>query len=155
MSEVIGSASQFVDTPRFKKKQVLGMSGLLMGSAADLTADANNGPTLTQLSRVFRPGERIYYWRQIINAKVDETTGAPELVTRSRLYRDGGLVQENEPFPFRPTKMVSGRLVEDIRLYDLAADLQPGRYILEVETTDRLRRAKSSSVVGWLDFQIQ
>ncbi|MCB1018391.1 MAG: VWA domain-containing protein [Acidobacteria bacterium] len=155
-SQIVGSASQFVQTPPFDKKGRLGMSGLVAGSATQLGQEGE--PTTLEGNpalRIFRPGERIYYWRQILNPEIEKSTGKPDLATRSRLYRDGELVLESDPFPFQPTQLVSKRLVEDVRLYDLPAELVPGRYILEVETIDRLRDADRGRASDWIDFQVR
>ena len=154
-SKAVGSASQFIETPRFDKKGRLATSGLVVGSAAQLNeaepASLEGNPAV----RVFRPGERIYYWRQILNPKLGKETGQPNLRTRSWLYREGELLLAGEPMAFQPTQMVSKDLAEDIRLYDLPDDLEPGRYILEVETTDGLRKPKQAAVRGWIDFEIR
>ena len=151
----LGSGSQFVDAPLFNKKKRLGMSGIVMGAASHIgQSDAEPHPQGSPALRTFKAGERVYYWRQIFNAKADKGTGERKLVTHSRLYREGELVQDNQPFPFEPTKALAGGLIEDIRLYDLAADLAPGRYALEVETRDMLADPEKGSARGWVDFQI-
>ena len=161
-SERLGAASQFIETPRLNKRKRLATSGIIAAGMTHLggpdgsldEAPPRSGPA----TRVFRPGERIYYWRQIMNAARTRRSGDTRLATGTRIYRAGELVHEDPAKEFVPTVVKSDTMVEDAQLYDLPGDLAPGRYVLEVETRDLVRaesKPKYASVTGWIDFRIE
>lgn len=178
-TEQVGSASQFIEVPDLKKKQVM-TSGLVLtgydpaaqqrGSAGSPPEAANArqqavsqaegaqeelDPQASAAVRRFRQGMIMNYGFVIYNAQLDKSTRQPQLTTQLRLFRDGKLVFTGKPQAVDlKTQADMGRLVAGGALR-LGAELVPGEYVLQVVVTDFLAKDdKRRTATQWIDFEI-
>lgn len=167
----VGSANQFVEIPNLKKKR-LTLSGLILenvsesrwaamegkpttapAAAADSAIDATD-PLNDTSRRVFRTGTVLRYAFEIYNAAAPGGQ-KPQLVSRTRIFRDGKLVFEGKDatVPIEgqrtPSRLnMSGALT-------LGTAMQPGDYVLQVVVTDGLAKEKYSIATQFIQFEIQ
>jgi VWFA-related protein len=168
-SELVGSASQFIEVPDLKKEH-LALSGIFMsaadGAAAQTKAAAAPGgvgaapapggtdPLRDATVRRFTQGSLVDFRYHVYNAKADRTTGRPRLQTQTRLFRDGQPVYASAPQPFDPGPQPGAARLEAGRRLQLGTQLPPGDYVLQVVVTDELVKGKRRTATQWIDFQI-
>ena len=139
-----GSASAFVDVPDLSKG-ALAVSGILLeGSGA-----TNEGPGI----RIFQAGATMRFRYGVYNPGVDKE-GRSQLETQTRLF-----ARSEERFSGRVTPLhfprdadPQRRQVRGTIVLDKA--LGPGRYILQVNVTDKLSE-KPRSASQFIDFTIE
>jgi hypothetical protein len=137
-----GSASVFVDVPDLSKG-ALAISGIvLQGSAAN-----RDTPGI----RIFHPGATMKFNYGVYNATVDKE-GRSELETQTRIFAGS-----QEPFSGRLTPLTFPRDADSRRQVTGTITLDPalaaGRYVLQVNVTDRLSE-RSRSTSQFIDFTI-
>jgi VWFA-related protein len=171
VSERVGSATQFIEVPDIGKNR-LTLSGLIVdgydrvranplaldeatrGTDAEtfgFEADPQAGPAVRRLRRgmVLQVGYMIY------NAKLDKSTGRPQLQAQIRLFRDGREVFTGTPQPFDVgTQTDLKRLASGARL-QLGTEMMPGEYVVQIVVTDLLAKDKHRVATQWLDFQLE
>jgi hypothetical protein len=162
-SELLGSASQFIEVPDIEKGH-LALSGIVLREQPHAAAPANSDhpeghqeeadPQGTPAVRIFKPGTAITYGYQILNAQAD-SGNKPDLDVQTRLFRDG-----EEVYTGKPTRLpVDGqedpkRLIGGGRM-QLGGKMKPGDYVLQVVVTDKLAKEKYSVATQAMDFEIQ
>lgn len=171
-SQRVGSASQFVEVPNLNKNR-LTLSGLVL-NGFDPDKQKNNAPTLdaslqnavTTAKPILEPqagpgvrrlrrGMVLEFDYVIYNAQLNKATPRPQLQTQLRLFRDGQQVFAGDVLPFDAGGQTDlKRLVAGGRL-QLASDMPPGDYVLQVIVTDLLAPQKQRTATQWIDFQIQ
>ena len=118
-SELLGSASQFIEVPDIDKGR-LALSGIVLRSEAGQRRAADQSPKMkpkdhsggeadpqgTPAVRIFKQGTAITYGYQVLNAQADANK-KPDLEVQTRLFRDGraGLRRE----ALRPAGQRTGR----------------------------------------------
>jgi VWFA-related protein len=164
-SELIGSASQFIDVPDIDKGR-LALSGIVLRAEAS-QAKAPPGPEHTEgeqatdidpqgtpAVRIFKPGTAITYGYQILNAQADNAK-QPELEVQTRLFRDGEQVYAGKPTPLPvsgqedPKRLIGGGRMQ------LGGKITPGDYVLQVIVTDKLAKEKFRVATQSMDFEIK
>jgi VWFA-related protein len=163
-SELLGSASQFIEVPDVEKGR-LALSGIVLRNepphaAAPANSDHTEGhqeeadPQGTPAVRIFKPGTAITYGYQILNAQAD-AGNKPDLDVQTRLFRDG-----EEVYTGKPTRLpVDGqedpkRLIGGGRM-QLGGRMKPGDYVLQVIVTDKLAKEKYRVATQAMDFEIR
>lgn len=164
----IGSAGQLVEIPDLKNRVAL--SSLVVRGITPTAKSANSSPgqlpaaTTVGLSepqdseatpalRRFRQQMLLDYNYVIFNASIDKATGRPQLRGRTRLFRDGQQVFDNEmPVEIsqqldRMRGVVRGQLT-------LGNDLPFGDYVLQITVTDSLAPKDRQTTMQWIDFTI-
>ena len=122
-SELLGSASQFIEVPDIEKGH-LALSGIVLRNeqpqaVAPAGADHPEGhqveadPQGTPAVRIFKQGTAITYGYQILNAQAD-AANKPELDVQTRLFRDGEEVYTGKPTPL-PVQRAGGSQAPDRR----------------------------------------
>jgi hypothetical protein len=113
---------------------------------------SNSGPAL----RLFRRGKdvEVDYEFIVYNARLDKTTGDPQLEFQSRLFKDGQL---NYSSPVTPLQLTEHR--DPIRIgiggkLNLKKSQEPGRYVLQILITDKLAKEKYRIATQWTDFEV-
>jgi VWFA-related protein len=166
----VGSASQFINVPEFKKDR-LTTSGLLLKaipfeqyqkSFAAETAFAGDGdnakqdqdPLATAAVRQFRTGTALLYAVVIYNAKIDKATGMPQLKTQVRLFRNGELIFSGKEIPFDKTTQTDLRRLGTGGAISLGTDMTPGEYVFQIVVTDLLASEKRRVSTQWMDFEV-
>lgn len=173
----LGSAGQFIIVPDLSKNR-LALSGILLRAVATTLAAAGaaemtEAPTEeepldeettarqggvsvqgTAAARRFAPGASLEYDLVIYNARLDKTTRFPRLSTRVRLFRDGQLFTESR---FTPADTRGQTDMKRIRVggrFNLAADMQPGQYVMQVVVSDELAKEGQRVATQWIDFEV-
>lgn len=149
-SQTTGSASQFITVPNLKKGR-LTLSGVLL---ENLNKDqmrrfsGNNVPSDVALSveptdpfgdtslRRFKRGTVLRFGYEIYNAKPDQT-GKPPLKARINVFKDGELVMEGKLLPVEYEGQTDMLRISAGGAIDLARDMQPGDYTLQIIVTDK------------------
>jgi VWFA-related protein len=163
-SELLGSASQFIEVPDIDKGR-LALSGIVLrserpASTPPESADHTEGhqveadPQGTPAVRIFKQGTAITYGYQILNAQEDSNK-KPELEVQTRLFRDGEEVYSGKSAPVPvagqpdPKRLIGGGRMQ------LGGKITPGDYVLQVVVTDKLAREKYRVATQAMDFEIQ
>jgi VWFA-related protein len=164
-SEMIGSASQFIDVPDINKGR-LALSGIVLRAEVPQAKtpagpDHPEGeqptdidPQGTPAVRIFKPGTAIAYGYQILNAQADSAK-QPELEVQTRLFRDGNQVYAGKPTPLPvsgqedPKRLIGGGRMQ------LGGKITPGDYVLQVIVTDKLAKEKFRVATQSMDFEIK
>jgi hypothetical protein len=90
----------------------------------------------------------------IYNAKIDEKTHAPRLLTQVRLFREGHLVFTGEIYPYKVGAQKDLRRLPMTGTLQFSPDARPGEYQLQVIVTDQAAEAKYRTVTNWTDLEI-
>jgi VWFA-related protein len=166
-SNRFGSASQFITVPDVDKDRLTTSGLLVKGMPLDqylkgLTPnvlpkssdDENSDPMANTSVRQFRAGTAMVYGIAIYNAKLDKTTGKPNLTIQARLFRNGELVFSGNAVQFElrdqadPKRLAGGGAIQ------LGTSLTPGEYVLQVVVSDLLAKEKHRVATQWMDFEI-
>lgn len=168
-SERVGSAGQFIEVPDIKKNRLL-ISGIVLsgvspqnlrknegapgssGNSDDTVddTDLHAGPAL----RLFKSELVMLYGYYIYNARIDKTTGKPQLQTQVRMFRNGQQVFTGRPQILDTTNQSDLKRLAANGAIQLGANLIPGEYAFQVIVTDLLARDKNQIATQWIDFEI-
>lgn len=172
-TDKVGTASQFIEVPELKKKQLL-LSGLVINgyeqergatnvqtSAQDSVGDSEGtreapDPQASAAVRRFRSGMVLNYAYAIYNAQPSAAAGGrPQLEAQIRLFRDGKLVYTGKPqAPDLSGQTEGSRLLTGGAL-QLSPDMPPGEYYLQISVTDLQAKDKNHrTATQWVDFDI-
>jgi VWFA-related protein len=178
-SELLGSASQFIEIPDIDKGR-LALSGIVLRNeqpqaAAPAGPDHAEGhqvegqqveghqveghqveadPQGTPAVRIFKQGTTITYGYQILNAQ-ENANKKPDLEVQTRLFRDGEQVYAGTPTPMAmgnqedPKRLIGGGRMQ------LGGKIATGDYVLQVIVTDKLAKEKYRVATQSMDFEIQ
>ena len=94
------------------------------------------------------------YGLTIYNAKVDKTTGKPNLTLRAQLFRNGELVFNGKEVPFDLGYQTDLKRLGAGGGIQLGTTMSPGEYVLQVVVTDLLVKGKNRTATQWMDFEI-
>jgi hypothetical protein len=174
-SEKVGSASQFIQVPDIKKNRLV-VSGILItaadparakqtsaeGGVADNKAAGNqntepeegSNTTNTAATRQFRHGQLLQYAFVLYNARLDKSTGQPQLSTQMRLFRDGQPIFSGSEIVLNIKDQADLKRMNFGGALRLGTDLSPGEYVVQITATDLLADAKHRVATQWIDFEI-
>ncbi|HEX8634853.1 MAG TPA: VWA domain-containing protein [Pyrinomonadaceae bacterium] len=169
-TERTGSASQFIEVPDLKKNR-LALSGLLVGGASQAQAQVapaasssasatGNGQAASDTLaspavRRFRQNSLLALAYAIYNARLDKTSGRPQLTAETRIYRDGQLIFDGAEQPVGLDQPdADAKRLGVLAQFQLGAQLTPGEYVLQIIVTDRLRNDKHRVATQWIDFEV-
>ena len=163
----VGSAGQFVEVPDLKKNR-LAISGIIVGgagkaaapAAAPSAAGAKEGaaesrgdPAASPSVRRFRSNTLFDYGYVVYNARA-ERGRPPQLVSQTRLYRDGRLVYTGQELPLPVDAQTDPKRVLGGARINLGSELLPGEYVLQVTVRDAQARGEHGTASQWIDFEI-
>jgi hypothetical protein len=164
-SELLGSASQFIQIPDVGKGR-LALSGIVLHgdqsqptspAGADPAAEghqAASDPQASSAVRIFKPGTNVAYAYQILNAQAGANQKT-DLEVQTRLFRYGAEVYQGKPKPMQildqpdPRHMIGGGQLA------LGGKIAPGDYVFQVIVTDKLAKEKYRVATQAMDFEIQ
>lgn len=165
----VGSANQFIEVPDLGQNRLalsgvaitgLGaqkdnhLSGVTAGGAAANSAAEEPDPQAGPAVRRIRPGMALNFAYLIYDAKIDQKTRAPRLLTQARLFRDGKLVFTGDVYQYKVGAQKDLRRLLMTGTLHLSSDVKPGEYYLQIIVTDQLAGAKRGTVANWTDFEI-
>jgi hypothetical protein len=170
VSDRIGSSSQFIEVPDFKKNR-LTLSGIVLSGvtkeaylkgqpgsalpqdsddAADL-GDAAAGPARRQ----FKSGMVMVYGYYIYNGRIDKVSRQPRLLARIRLFRNGQEIFSGNEVQVDPTNQTDMKRIVVTGAIQLGTELGPGEYVFQVIATDSLASGKERQTTQWIDFEVK
>ncbi|HKS10974.1 MAG TPA: VWA domain-containing protein [Pyrinomonadaceae bacterium] len=155
----MGAATQFIVVPDIEKDR-LQTSGLLVkGMPLDQYlkgADAAEGsdPMANTSVRQFRTPSAMVYALAIYNAKLDRTSGKPNLTIQARLYRNGELVFTGKEVPFELRDQADPKRLGGGGAIQLGTEMKPGEYVLQIVVSDLMAKEKHRVATQWIDFEI-
>lgn len=161
-SQKLGSANQFVEVPDIRRGR-LTLSGIVLKQldpnesspglpegAAQTTALEPRG---NEAIRIFKPGDTIGWYYQVLNAKRGGDHQA-SLEVQVRLFRAGSEITRTEPATAHlPQDRTGKRLATSGHMF-LTPKFEPGDYALQLVVTDTLAR-KYSTTSQWIDFAVE
>ena len=159
-TERVGSASQYIEVPNLKKKN-LTLSGILLERVEATTshplADAKTLELKLQRDaavRRFRQGEIIRFGLSAYNAKFDKAGGQPGLVTQYKIFRDGKEIFAVQEKPLKAGQQQPPRVVDISDAFSLGHKMAQGDYVLQVIVKDVLAKGSGQTATQWTDFEI-
>lgn len=160
-SNRIGSATQFVEVPDVEKDRLTTSGLLIRGMPLDRYLsqggddnEEDSDPMANTSVRQFRTGSAMIYALGIYNAKLDGTTGKPNLTIQARLYRNGELVFTGKQVPFEPRGQTDPKRFGGGGAIQLGTEMKPGEYVLQIVVSDLLANEKHRVSTQWMDFEI-
>jgi len=150
-SKKTGSATQFVEIPDLRNKQ-LAMSDLVLSSEGYVErGEIEGGPAL----RIMRPGSKLSYGAMVYNAKAMKAGDHPNLETQVILYRNGKAVYAGPKSPFQPPGFKDGESLSVAGSMQLGARTSPGEYVLQLAVRDLEAGKKNQFSVRSIEFEIR
>jgi VWFA-related protein len=145
-SDRVGAVFQAVDVPNLRKGRL---------AVSDISLGGEEGVNVADTTvRRFRRGGTMLYSFETYNARHDQKTGRPQLEFTARLYREGEAVYTGLPQPLDFPDQPDPRRIRAGRMLQLGAEMQPGRYVLEVKVVDTLSSKKPNDATQWIDFEV-
>ena len=90
----------------------------------------------------------------IYNAHTDKTTGQPQLLVQTRVFRGGQPVFSGKPLPFNLNNPPDLKRLSVNGAIQLGTDMALGEYVFQVVITDLLADQKHRVATQWIDFEI-
>ncbi|HEY0346747.1 MAG TPA: VWA domain-containing protein [Pyrinomonadaceae bacterium] len=147
----IGSAGQFVDIPNLQNGR-LAMSGIVVRQenatkpAGSRTADqAGPGPAV----RRFHQGENAVFAYVIFNGNQ-----SAQLTAQTRVFHDGKMIFSSDPVPVSVQGQTDLKHLANGGRLQLASDMLPGDYVLQIIVTDSADKQKPRVASQWIDFEV-
>jgi hypothetical protein len=163
-SQLMGSASEFIDVPDLSKGK-LAVSGILMMQATTealqtlggttASADASQGYADGHAAiRRFRWGQRVTYGYKVMNASLHSSTRLPEVETSLAIFRDGKAVFQTPPKPLPAKPGADPKLLLVGGILQLGKPFEPGEYTLQIAVRDRLAKPGRDLSTQWIQFEL-
>lgn len=162
-SKQIGSSSQVVQIPDLKRSDIF-LSGLSIAGVDDKGNFEKLGPTTAETAiglpassavpsiRRFKRGSIVAYSYSIYNARLDKTTNQPKITLQVNLYKDGKLIAEGAPSPWKPENQTDLSRISDFGYMQLS-QTEAGEYALQLIVRDTLG-GKDAVASQWIDFDV-
>ncbi len=162
-SNKVGSASQFIEVPDLKKKN-LTLSQLLVRnyplaqwnelvSGKNVNLNERGFFISNTAMREFKRGSVMSYYYVIYNTKWDARM-SPKLEVQTRLFQNGKLLMENEPESLKMGDQKDLKRIEASNAITLGTDLVKGDYIMQIILFDKNADKKRQMATQWIDFTI-
>lgn len=166
-TEHIGSANQYIEVPDVNKGRLVVSAMALSGN--DILSDLNRvqsehsadseaaGEARTEAGpavRRLRPGDDLSYAFVVYNAKVEKALSSPRLSMQVRMFREGRQVYAGAVEPLRLNPQPDWQRINVTGSLRLAANAQPGVYMIQLLITDTLANEKYAAATQWADFEI-
>jgi len=156
----IGSASQFVEIPNLKKKN-LALSGIVLenftvqqwkAESGDISVEKTN-PLIDTSLRRFKRGTILSYGVDIYNAKSSKGE-KPQLTTYVKLYRNGKTVLNSNELPIDIPEQSDFKEVYSMNSMRLGNALPVGDYILQIIVVDNQAKDKKKVASQSIEFEV-
>jgi VWFA-related protein len=159
-TERIGSASQYIEVPNLKKKN-LTLSGIVLERVetkkADALADAKTLELKMQRDaamRRFRLGETVRFGFSVYNAKLDKASGQPNLSMQYKIFRNGKEIFAAPEKPLSRAQQAEQNVLDISDAFSLGRKMDEGDYMVQVTVRDTLAKDKRQAATQWTDFEI-
>lgn len=157
-TERIGSASQYIEVPNLKKKN-LTLSGIVLEQVetkkSNSVADAQTLELKMQRDaamRRFRLGETVRFAFSVYNAKFDKESGQPTLFMQYKIFRDGKEIFAAQEKPLNTAQQLKVFDISDA--FSLGNKMARGDYAVQVIVRDMLAKGNGRTATQWTDFEI-
>lgn len=157
----MGSATQFIEVPDIEKDRLMTSGLLIRGMPLDRYLSQgqhdvaeDSDPMANTSVRQFRTGTAMVYALAIYNAKLDKSTGKPNLRIQARLFRNGELVFTGKEVPFEFREQADPKRLGGGGAIQLGTEMKPGEYVLQIVVSDLLANEKHRVATQWMDFEI-
>ena len=157
----MGSATQFIEVPDIEKERLMTSGMLIKGMPLDRYLSQggderaeDSDPMANTSVRQFRTGTAMVYALAIYNARMDKTSGKPNLTIQARLYRNGELVFTGKEVPFELREQADPKRLGGGGAIQLGTEMKPGEYVLQIVVSDLLAKEKHRVTTQWMDFEI-
>jgi VWFA-related protein len=154
----VGSASQYIEVPNLKKKN-LTLSGIVLerveAKRANFVADGQSLELKMQRDaamRRFRQGEVIRFGFSVYNAKLDKESNQQSLLMQYKIFRDGKEIFAAQEKPLNPGEQL--KVVDISDAFSLGNKMPQGDYVMQVVVKDRLGKGSGQTATQWTDFEI-
>lgn len=163
VSDKIGSGSQFVDVPNFKKGRLLLSSPFLENltlenwdkfkAGSPMDPEGVVGVWRATATREFRPGTVLKFAYSVFNARLDESRSA-KLSYQPRIFYNGKLMYTGNKMPLPVRESDDYRSLKANGKINLLPTFSPGEYILELTITDEMRKGDKGTADQFIQFEI-
>lgn len=157
----MGAATQFIEVPDIDKDRLMTSGVLIKGMPLDRylkqggdERGEDSDPMANTSVRQFHTGTAMVYALAIYNAKMDKTSGKPNLTIQARLYRNGELVFTGKEVPFELRDQTDPKRLGGGGAIQLGTEMKPGEYVLQIVVSDLLAKEKHRVTTQWVDFEI-
>lgn len=157
----VGSASKFIEVPKFKKDR-LQISNLMLQSSAlselqNVSTSSENerlNRALTDTTlREFAAPVILRYGAVIYNA-TNSGNNPPKLSMQTRLISNGKIILEGKPEPVPTDGQNDLKRIDLVGAFKIGTGLPAGDYIFQIIITDELAKDKNQIDTQWIDFEI-
>lgn len=163
-SERVGAANQFIEVPDISKDR-LALSGIIAGgsnsselnkptSASAEGAVESANPQASPSVRKLRGGMVLDYVFMIYNAQLDRATARPQLESQMIMLRDGKPVFTGKVSQIEIGQQADMKHIPAGGRIQLATNMEPGEYVLQIIVTDKLAKEKYNTTTQWIDFEV-
>jgi hypothetical protein len=159
-TERIGSASQYIEVPNLKKKN-LTLSGIVLERVetkkAGPVADAKTLELRMQRDaamRRFRLGETVRFGFSVYNAKLDKASGQPSLSMQYKIFQNGKEIFAAPEKPLSNAQPQELKVVDISDAFSLGRKMAQGDYVVQVVVRDTLAKGGRQTATQWTDFEI-
>jgi VWFA-related protein len=159
-TERIGSASQYIEVPNLKKKN-LTLSGIVLERVETKKSNSMEDSKTLELKmqrdaamRRFRNGEVIRFGLSVYNARLDKASGRPSLLIQYKIFRDGKEIFASQEKPLPINQQQKFQIVDTSDGFSLGGNMQQGDYIVQVVVRDLLAKGSHQTATQWTDFEI-
>ena len=159
-TERVGSASQYIEVPNLKKKN-LTLSGVVLEGVEtnkpNQSADAKTLELKLQRDaamRRFRNGDTVRFGLSVYNAKLDKASGRPALFMQYKILRDGKEVFASRERPLATGQQQRSAVVDTSDAFSLGNNMPRGDYVVQVIVRDSLAKGGRQVATQWTDFEV-
>jgi VWFA-related protein len=159
-TERIGTASQYIEVPNLKKKN-LTLSGIVLERIeAKRSNSASDAKTLElkmqrdAAMRRFRLGETVRFGFSVYNAKFDKSSGQPNLSLQYKIFREGKEIFAAPEKPLSNGQQQELKVVDIADAFSLGKRMEQGDYAVQVIVRDALAKGSGGTATQWTDFEI-
>lgn len=157
----LGSASQFIQVPDLKRKQLTVSSIVLENlsedawqkATASVTSPYESNPMNDTALRRIKLGSVMRFAFEVYNARLGQT-GQPKLTTRTRVFSEGKLVLDGKPMPLELLGQTDVQHLKAARAISLGAKMALGDYVLQVIVTDESDPKKPRIATQAVQFEL-
>ncbi|MGA9994533.1 MAG: VWA domain-containing protein [Pyrinomonadaceae bacterium] len=159
-TERIGSASQYIEVPNLKKKN-LTLSGIVLERVETKKSNAVEDSKTLELRmqrdaamRRFRSDETIRFGLSVYNAKLDKASRRPSLSMQYKIFRDGKEIFASPEKPLDTGQQQTFQVVDTTGAFSLGRKMQQGDYVIQIIVKDLLASGSRQIATQWTDFEI-